>query len=218
METKGTLPRDVAIIHEENWGVATTAWNRVEMGLWSVPVTKTSFKGECAFFLSTATFVGHVQAALHLGLRHMEWLFLTCHNYWIVFRLVSDNDHPHLVYSPEISIENSSAPFRAFIGAILSVVKGVAVQSSAYSSDMEFDTINGEEVEDGSTPKDAISHDAGTCQRSTGSTNRPATHSCVYDGSESNKFELNVRQIFVIADSLILLIYSLGHCILPKLA
>ena len=24
----------------------------------------------------------------------MEWLFLTCHNYWIVCRLVRDDEHP----------------------------------------------------------------------------------------------------------------------------
>ncbi|KAH8998498.1 hypothetical protein EDB92DRAFT_1835508 [Lactarius akahatsu] len=28
-----------------------------------------------------------LNAALHLGLREMEWLFLTCHNYWIICRL-----------------------------------------------------------------------------------------------------------------------------------
>ncbi|KIL58963.1 hypothetical protein M378DRAFT_27259 [Amanita muscaria Koide BX008] len=49
-----------------------------------------------------------VNAALYLGLRQMEWLFLTCHNYWIVCRLVRDDVHPFLAYSPMINIEDSS--------------------------------------------------------------------------------------------------------------
>jgi hypothetical protein len=66
----------------------------------------------------------------------MEWLFLTCHNHWIVCRLVRDDDNPYLAYSPgisAISIQESSEPFRAFLGAILSVVKDVPVESSAYN-------------------------------------------------------------------------------------
>ncbi|KIL54825.1 hypothetical protein M378DRAFT_91869 [Amanita muscaria Koide BX008] len=97
-------------------------------------------------------------AALHLGLRQMEWMFLTCHNYWIVCRLVRDDDHPYLAYSSEISIKDSSEPFRAFLGAILSGAVGVPVESSAYSSDMELDTI--EEGEDeGPLPEHDIDDD-----------------------------------------------------------
>ncbi|KAH9049838.1 hypothetical protein EDB84DRAFT_1555805 [Lactarius hengduanensis] len=65
-----------------------------------------------------------LNAALYLGLREMEWVFLTCHNYWVVFRLVSNNDDPFLAFSPMCSIEDSSEPFRAFLGAILSVLYG----------------------------------------------------------------------------------------------
>ena len=90
------------------------------------------------------------QAALCLGLRQMEWLFLSCHNYWIVCRLIKDDDHPYLAYSPEITIKDSSEPFRAFLGAILSVIKGVPVERSTYSSDMELDIIEHE----GSLPED----------------------------------------------------------------
>jgi hypothetical protein len=41
------------------------------------------------------------------------------------------------------SIGDSSEPFRAFLGAILSVVKGVAVQPSpaAFNPDMELDSV-----------------------------------------------------------------------------
>jgi len=71
----------------------------------------------------------------------MEWLFLSCHNYWIVYRLVKDDDHPFLAYSLITSIEDSSEPFRAFFGAILSVIKGVAVEPSPFNPDMELDII-----------------------------------------------------------------------------
>lgn len=71
----------------------------------------------------------------------MEWLFLTCHNYWIVCRLVRDNDHPFLAYSPNCSINNSSEPFQALLGAILSVHKDVPVQASISDLNMELDVI-----------------------------------------------------------------------------
>jgi hypothetical protein len=46
-----------------------------------------------------------------------------------------DDENLFLAYSPSFSIENSSDPFRAFLGAILSVHKGIPVPSSAL--DME---------------------------------------------------------------------------------
>jgi hypothetical protein len=87
-----------------------------------------------------------------MGLRKTEWLFLTCFNYWIVCRLVRDDHHPYLVYSPGISIQESSEPFRAFLGAILSVVKDVPVKSSAYNPNIKLDTIEEEQddIDDGS--------------------------------------------------------------------
>jgi len=68
----------------------------------------------------------------------MEWLFLTCHNYWIVCRLVRDDKHPYLAFSPEISIKDSSKPLRAFLGAVLSVSKNVPVEASSYNPDVEL--------------------------------------------------------------------------------
>ncbi|KAH9981480.1 hypothetical protein BGW80DRAFT_1434619 [Lactifluus volemus] len=85
------------------------------------------------------------KAALYMGLRKTEWLFLTCFNYWIVCRLVRDDHHPYLVYSPGISIQESSEPFRAFLGAILSVVKDVPVESSAYNPNIKLDSIEEEQ-------------------------------------------------------------------------
>jgi hypothetical protein len=71
----------------------------------------------------------------------MEWLFLSSHNHWIVCRLVKDDTNPFLAYSPMISIEGSSEPFRAFFGAILSVIKGVPVSPSTRDPEMKLDTI-----------------------------------------------------------------------------
>jgi hypothetical protein len=157
------------------------------------------------YFLSITTSVlqRYVQAALYLGWRQMEWLFLSCHNYWIVCRLVRDDDHPYLVYSPEITIKDSSEPFRAFLGAILSVVKDVPVERSAYSSDMELDIIE-EEENDGPLPED----DSGAYQGSSGGraiTSHPATRSREDENTES---ELIVRPFLGQYLLLGLLIYS----------
>ena len=116
----------------------------------------------------------------------MEWLFLSCNNYWIVCRLVRDDDHPYLVYSPEITIKDSSEPFRAFLGVILSVVKDVPVERSAYSSDMELDTIIEDEEDDGPLPED----DSGAYSGGRATTSHPAT--CSREGKNTES-ELIVR-------------------------
>ena len=77
-----------------------------------------------------------------------------------------DNDHPYLAYSQEITIKNSSEPCRAFLGAILSVVKDVPVELGAYSSDMELDII--EDEDEGPLPEDDIDDDSGAYQGSSG--------------------------------------------------
>ncbi|KAH9083891.1 hypothetical protein EDB83DRAFT_2669793 [Lactarius deliciosus] len=104
-----------------------------------------------------------LNAALNLGLRKMEWLFLTCHNYWIVCRLVSDDASPFLAFSPMFSIEGSSEPFRAFLGAILSVLAGAPVQASEFNSTMVLDIIP-EEGDGGPLPEDDINDDLGEYQ------------------------------------------------------
>jgi hypothetical protein len=98
----------------------------------------------------------------------MEWLFLTSFNDWIVCRLVRDDDNPYLVYSPGISIQGSSEPFRAFLGAILSVVKNVPVKSS--NPNIGLDPIKEEEEQDdGPSPEDNIDDSSGEYQGSSGS-------------------------------------------------
>jgi hypothetical protein len=94
-----------------------------------------------------------------------------------------------------ISIEDSSEPFRAFLGAILSVVKGVPVESSAYNSDMEFDTIE-KEADDGPLPEDDIDDGSGSYQGSSGggtATGYPMTRQHAHGGHENIGFELMVR-------------------------
>jgi hypothetical protein len=120
---------------------------------------------------------------------------------------VRDDDHPYLAYSPEITIKDSSEPFRAFLGAILSVVKDVPVERSAYSSDMELDIVE-EEEEDGPLPEDDIEDDSGAYQGSSGgraTTSHPATHSREDENTES---ELIVRLFLGRYLLLGLLIYS----------
>ena len=58
---------------------------------------------------------------------------------------MKDDNHPFLAYSTITSIEDSSEPFRAFLGAILFVVKGVVVGPSTFDPAMEFDTIEEED-------------------------------------------------------------------------
>ena len=89
-----------------------------------------------------------------LGLRRMEWLFITCHNYWIVCRLVRDDHHPFLAYSPMISIDGSSVPFRALLGAILSVIKKVPVEPAEFNPNMKLDTLVKEQDEHPSAKDD----------------------------------------------------------------
>jgi hypothetical protein len=75
----------------------------------------------------------------------MEWMFLSCHNYWIICRLVRREDGElFLAYSPCSSIENSSEHFRAFLGAVLSVQNGVPVETSAFDPEMNLDNISAE--------------------------------------------------------------------------
>ncbi|KIM44998.1 hypothetical protein M413DRAFT_17851 [Hebeloma cylindrosporum] len=127
------------------------------------------------------------EAALYLGQRHMKWLFISCHDYWIVCRLVRHDYHPYLAYSPEITIKDSSEPFRAFLGAILSVVKDVLVERSAYSSDMELD-ISQEEEHKNPLPGDVIDDDLAAYQGSSGGraiTSQPVNHSREDGNTES---------------------------------
>ena len=75
---------------------------------------------------------------------------------------MKDDDHPFLAYSLITSIEDSSEPFRAFLGAILSVIKGVAVEASAFNPDMELDTIIEDDKDPGILPEDDIGDSSST--------------------------------------------------------
>jgi hypothetical protein len=130
-----------------------------------------------------------------MGLRKMEWLFLTCFNYWIVCRLVRDDDNPYLAYSPPISIESSSEPFRAFLGAILSVLKDVPVESSAYNPTILLDTFE-EEQDDGPLPEYGIDDGPGEYQGSSGretDTGSPTTRSRTHNSHGNTEPELLVH-------------------------
>jgi hypothetical protein len=71
----------------------------------------------------------------------MEWLFLTCHNYWIVCHLVRDDGgHPYFAYSPSCRVENSEL-FQTFLGIILSVLNDVPVHNTASNPNVELDII-----------------------------------------------------------------------------
>ena len=108
-----------------------------------------------------------------MSLRKKEWLFITSLNHWIVCRLVRDENNSYLAYSPMPNIEESSEPFRAFIGAVLSVVKNVSVESSAYNPNIELDTIE-EEGDDGPLSEREYQGSSGTGVNTSPS---PETHS-----------------------------------------
>ena len=74
---------------------------------------------------------------------------------------MKDDDHTFLAYSSITSIEDSSEPFRAFLGAILSVIKGVPVEPSAFNPDMELDTIIEEDEDLGPLPEDDTGDSSG---------------------------------------------------------
>lgn len=98
----------------------------------------------------------------------MEWLFLTCYNYWIICHLVrSDDGKAFIAYSPMFSIEDSSKPFQAFLGAILSVKNQVPVQTSIFNPDMELDDILEEEDTGNILLPDVIDNSLGDSSRTT---------------------------------------------------
>ena len=102
----------------------------------SISSIENSFsKVRCYLPITACILNRYAQATSHLGLRQMEWLFLTRQNYWIVFRLERDGDHLCLAYLQEISMKDSTEPFQHFLGIILSVVKNILVEPRACSSE-----------------------------------------------------------------------------------
>jgi hypothetical protein len=94
------------------------------------------------------------QVAVHLGLRKLQWLFLTCHNFWIIFRLTKVGDDMILAYSPMLDISSSSIPFRAYLGAVLSAVRGFPVNPTVITVGTILDTLPEEDEGEDSTPED----------------------------------------------------------------
>jgi hypothetical protein len=108
-------------------------------------------------FLKVGSFVTYctisyhkaAQIALYLGLRQKEWLFLSCHNSWIVFRLVNIDGNRVLAYSPVLEMANSSIPFCAYFGVLLSIVENVPVQQTSFPADPILDMLDEDPDEDG---------------------------------------------------------------------
>ena len=153
----------------------------------------------------------YVYSALYLGLRQMEWLFLTCHNYWIVCCLVRDDDHPFLAYLHKISIRNSSEPFWAFLGAILSILKGAHIEPSTFNPNIQLDTLI-EETDKGPLHADDIDDHSGVYlgSPSKGGATGPMM-TCYHAGHDNAEPELMVCPF---VGSYLLcgwLIYSLPH-------
>jgi hypothetical protein len=108
--------------------------------------------------------------------------------------VVRDDDNPFLAYSPKCSIENSSKPFRAFLGAILSVLKAAPVEPSVFNPDMELDFIPDDEP----LPEDDIDDCSGTYRGASStsvSLKAPMTRSRGTTGREAAESGLMVRPI-----------------------
>ena len=107
---------------------------------------------------------------------------------------MKDDKHPYLAYSPGISIQESSEPFRAFLGAILSTFKDKPVESSAYNLNDRLDTIE-EEQDDGPLPEDDIDGSGEYAGSSTGGTDTgpPTTRSRDRNSHGNTESELLVH-------------------------
>ncbi len=95
------------------------------------------------------------------------------------------------------SMEDSSMPFRAFLGAILSVQEGVAVQPSVFNPDMELDIIPDDE-DNWPLPEDDIDDGSGLYRgssRTSTSLEVPMTRSRVTTSREAAESGLMVRPI-----------------------
>ena len=135
----------------------------------------------------------------------MQWLFPTCHNYWIVCHLVRDDNHLYLSYSPEISIEDSSEPFEHSLVPFY-------LLSSTCNPDMEFDTIEEE------ADNDPLSDDGSRLYQGSSGGGADTGHlmSCehAHGGHEDTELKLMVHMLI----SITWLAHSLsGYFILPQI-
>ena len=148
----------------------------------------------------------------------MEWLFITCHNYWIVCRLVRDDHHTFLAYSPMISIDDSSVPFRALLGAILSVVKKVPVEPTKFNPNMGLDTLV-EEQDEGPLPEDDIKDGSAYSASSGEETANDPPNTRNRHRTDQRKAESGLMVCPCLLSPVICLAHlSLDHLVFPKFA
>ena len=149
----------------------------------------------------------------------MEWLFLTSHNRWIICRLVSHPHNPFLAYSPSISIEDSSIPFRALLGAMLSVNNNVSVPASVLSPGvLVLDDIPEEDQGDGSVTEDDADDCSGSYVNSSDSSTSTITSNVLNIRSNNDQArgsELMVRPILIHFLSAGSLVHFVDHFLLP---
>jgi hypothetical protein len=117
-------------------------------------LSKVLLKVASFLFISNQPFNKDEQVAVYLGSRELEWLFLTCHNLWIVFRLTMVNNKRVLAYSPMLDIDNSSIPFRAYLGAVLSADGDFAVEHTIVPVDVTLDASPEEDDAEDPPPDD----------------------------------------------------------------
>jgi hypothetical protein len=124
---------------------------------------------------------------------------------------VKDDDRPFLAYSPMITMKDSSVPFRALLGAILSVVKSVPVEPSEFNADIQLDTI----VEEGPLREDGIDDGSAYLGSEEEKVNGPP-NTPNHDGTGQE------NGLMVCPCLLSLVIYlahlPLGHLVFPRLA
>ena len=84
-----------------------------------------------------------------------------------------DDDHPFLAYSPMISIEDSSVPFRALLGAVLSIVKNIAVEPIKFNPNMTLDPVVEKQAEGPLLTEDNIDDGLASSEDSPNARNRP---------------------------------------------
>jgi hypothetical protein len=110
---------------------------------------------------------------------------------------VKHDQHPFLAYSSVISIKDSSLPFRAFLGAVLSVIKGVSVEPSESNPDLQLDTIFKNE-DDGPLPEDDVDDGSGAYPGSAEvSANPPMTRSANHENAELGLMACSSIPLFV---------------------
>ena len=89
------------------------------------------------------------QAAVYLGLRQKEWLFLSCHNYWIVVCLVRGGSKPpFLAVSPLVTMKDSSSSAPSYLLSKVSPLN--LVYSMTVRSSKQTLSISDADVDDGS--------------------------------------------------------------------